>query len=63
MTKKEMELARKIIKAIQPGTKILIRKSNSVVKFIRFDDRYYSRLRKKIIGMVRIPRDDSPEEY
>ena len=54
---------RKIIKAIQPGTKILIRKSNSVVKFIRFDDRYYSRLRKKIIGMVRIPRDDSPEEY
>ena len=54
---------RKIIKAIQPGARILIRKSNSIVKFIRFDDRYYSRLRKKIIGMVRIPRDDSPEEY
>ncbi len=54
---------RKIIKAIQPGARIIIRKSNSIVKFIRFDDRYYSRLRKKIIGMVRIPRDDSPEEY
>ncbi len=54
---------RRIIKGIQPNTQILIRKSNSVVKFIRFDDNYYSRLRKKIIGMVRIPRDDSPEEF
>ncbi|MFX1277243.1 MAG: NAD(+)/NADH kinase [Promethearchaeota archaeon] len=54
---------RKIIKAIQPNTRIRIRKSDSVVRFIRFDESYYSRLRKKIIGMVKIPRDDSPEEY
>ena len=51
-----------IIKRIAPNTKIRIRKSNSKNKFIRFSRNYYSRLRKKIIGTVRIPLDDSPEE-
>ncbi len=50
------------IKKIQPNTRILIRKADSVTKFIRFDDSYYRRLRKKIIGTVRIPPSDSPEE-
>jgi len=51
-----------IIKRIAPNTKIRIRKSNSKNKFIRFSRNYYSRLRKKIIGTVRVPLDDSPEE-
>ncbi|MFX1239525.1 MAG: NAD(+)/NADH kinase [Promethearchaeota archaeon] len=53
---------RRIFKEIQPNTLIRIRKSNSTVKFIRFDDSYYRRLRKKIIGSLAIPHDDSPEE-
>jgi len=52
----------RIIKRIAPNTKIRIRKSNSKNKFIRFNRSYYSRLRKKIIGTVRVPLDDSPEE-
>ena len=53
----------RIIKRIAPNTKIRIRRSNSKNKFIRFSRSYYSRLRKKIIGTVRVPLDDSPEEY
>jgi len=52
----------RIIKRIAPNTKIRIRKSNTKNKFIRFSRSYYSRLRKKIIGTVRVPLDDSPEE-
>jgi len=52
----------RIIKRIAPNTKIRIRKSNTKNKFIRFTRSYYSRLRKKIIGTVRVPLDDSPEE-
>ena len=50
------------IKKIQPNTRILIRKATSRANFIRFNDSYYRRLRKKIIGTVRIPASDSPEE-
>ena len=54
------------IKKIQPHTKIRIRKANSHVKFIRLTDNFYEnyfrRLRKKIIGTIRTPFDDSPEE-
>lgn len=50
------------IKKIQPNTKIRIRKANSKIKFIRFNNSYYTRLRKKIIGTLRVPIDDSPEE-
>ncbi len=50
------------IKKIQPNTKVRIRKSYSKIKFIRFKKSYYTRLRKKIIGTLRVPLDDSPEE-
>jgi len=50
------------IKKIQPNSRIVVRKANSQIKFIRFDDSYYRRLRKKIIGTVRMPPSDSPEE-
>jgi NAD kinase len=50
------------IKKIAPNTKIRVRKANSKNKFIRFGKSYYTRLRKKIIGTVRVPLDDSPEE-
>jgi len=50
------------IKQIQPNTKIRIRKSDSHAKFIRFSKSYYTRLRKKIIGTLKVPIDDSPEE-
>ena len=55
----------RIIKEVQPNTKIRIRKANSHAKFIRLslNDNYYRRLRKKIIGTIRVPLDDSPEEY
>jgi len=53
----------RIIKRVAPNTQIRIRKSNTKNKFIRFGSSYYSRLRKKIIGTVRVPLDDSPEEY
>jgi len=53
-------------KKIAPNSKIRIRKANSYNKFIRvsksFSDNYYRRLRKKIIGTIRVPLDDSPEE-
>ena len=52
----------RIIKRIAPNTKIRIRKSTTTNKFIRFSRNYYSRLRRKIIGTVRVPLDDSPEE-
>ncbi|MHA2007967.1 MAG: NAD(+)/NADH kinase [Promethearchaeota archaeon] len=52
----------KIIEKIPPNTKIRIRKSTSQTKFIRFGKNYYSRLRRKIIGTLRVPIDDSPEE-
>ncbi|MFX1311281.1 MAG: NAD(+)/NADH kinase [Promethearchaeota archaeon] len=50
------------IKEITPNTKIRIRNSKYQTKFIRFNRSYYSRLRKKIIGTLRVPLDDSPEE-
>jgi NAD+ kinase len=54
------------IKKILPHTKIRIRKANSHAKFIRltenFYENYFRRLRKKIIGTIRTPFDDSPEE-
>ncbi len=54
------------IKKVMPHTRIRIRKANSHVKFIRLTDNYYEnyfrRLRKKIIGTIRTPFDDSPEE-
>lgn len=54
------------IKKIQPNTRIRIRKANSHTKFIRLTDNlyenYFRRLRKKIIGTIRTPLDDSPEE-
>jgi len=55
----------RIIKEVQPNTKIRIRKANAYAKFIRISlsDNYFRRLRKKIIGTIRVPLDDSPEEY
>ncbi|MFW9898607.1 MAG: NAD(+)/NADH kinase [Candidatus Thorarchaeota archaeon] len=54
------------IKDIQPNTIIRIRKANSEIHLIRLSknlyENYFKRLRKKIIGTVRIPLDDSPEE-
>ena len=54
------------IKKVMPYTKIRIRKANSYTKFIRLTDNlyenYFRRLRKKILGIVRTPLDDSPEE-
>lgn len=54
------------IKEIQPKTIIRIRKANSHTNFIRLSksisDNYIRRLRKKIIGNIRVPIDDSPEE-
>ncbi|MHA1642386.1 MAG: NAD(+)/NADH kinase [Promethearchaeota archaeon] len=51
---------------IQPNTIIKIRKSDSYIKFIRLSDNlinnYIKRLRKKIIGVLKVPLDDSPEE-
>jgi len=53
------------VKHIQPNTRIRIRKASSYTKFILFTNKkvnYYRRLRKKIIGTLRVPLDDSPEE-
>ncbi len=56
----------KSIRNISPKTIVKIRKANSYSKFIRFSrnlsDNYFRRLRKKIIGTIRVPLDDSPEE-
>jgi NAD+ kinase len=56
----------KSIRNVSPNTVIKIRKSNSYSNFIRFSknlsDNYIKRLRKKIIGTIRVPLDDSPEE-
>ncbi|TFG28055.1 MAG: NAD(+)/NADH kinase [Promethearchaeota archaeon] len=52
-------------KKIQPNTIIKIRKANVYSSFIRLSrnvtDSYIKRLRKKIIGTIRVPLDDSPE--
>jgi len=54
------------IKQIQPRTRIIIKKANSHAKFIRLSKNlhknYFKRLKKKIIGSLRVPIDDSPEE-
>lgn len=54
------------LKDIQPKTIIRIRKANSHTSFIRLSksisDNYIRRLRKKIIGTIKVPLDDSPEE-
>jgi NAD+ kinase len=56
----------KIVRNIQPNTKIRIKKAESKAKFIRISDdlysNYFRRLRKKIIGVLKIPPSDSPEE-
>ncbi|NVM18964.1 MAG: NAD(+)/NADH kinase [Candidatus Lokiarchaeota archaeon] len=56
----------KTIKEIQPKTIIKIRKANSHTSFIRLSkslsDNYIRRLRKKIIGTIKVPLDDGPEE-
>ncbi|MGV9171131.1 MAG: NAD(+)/NADH kinase [Promethearchaeia archaeon] len=56
-----------VIRDIPPNSRIFIRGSGKSIKFIRFKDNgprssYFTRLRKKIIGTVNIPLDDSPEE-
>ena len=56
-----------IIRDINPNSRIIIRGAKSSVKFIRFAENgpqssYFTRLRKKIIGTVNVPLDDSPEE-
>ncbi len=54
------------IREIQPNSKIRIKEAKSHTKFIRLSTslslNYYKRLRKKIIGNLRFPLDDSPEE-
>jgi NAD+ kinase len=53
------------IKKIQPNSIIRIRKANTYTKFVRLINKkvdYYRRLRRKIIGTLRVPVDDSPEE-
>jgi len=52
----------RVIKNIQPNSKIRITGANSPIQFIRFDESYFKRLRKKIIGTLKVPLDDSPEE-
>lgn len=55
-----------IIKQIQPRTRIVIKKANSHAKFIRLSKNlytnYFKRLKKKIIGTLRVPVEDAPEE-
>ncbi|TFG02751.1 MAG: NAD(+)/NADH kinase [Promethearchaeota archaeon] len=54
------------VKKVQPNSIIRIRKSNSHTEFIRLSENvhenFFKRLRKKIIGTLRVPLDDSPEE-
>lgn len=56
----------KSFRNVSPNTVIKIRKANAHSNFIRFSrslsDNYFRRLRKKIIGTIRVPLDDSPEE-
>jgi NAD+ kinase len=56
----------KSFRNVSPNTVIKIRKANAYSHFIRFSkslsDNYFRRLRKKIIGTLRVPLDDSPEE-
>ena len=56
----------KSIRNVSPNTIIKIRKADAYSYFIRFSrslsDNYFRRLRKKIIGTIRVPLDDSPEE-
>ncbi|MFX0031630.1 MAG: NAD(+)/NADH kinase [Promethearchaeota archaeon] len=53
-------------KKIQPSTVIRVRKAEAYIKFIRLSsnlsENYFKRLRKKIIGTLKVPIDDSPEE-
>jgi len=53
-------------KKIQPNTVIRVRKADAYIKFIRLSsnlsENYFKRLRKKIIGTLKVPIDDSPEE-
>ncbi|MFW9770755.1 MAG: NAD(+)/NADH kinase [Candidatus Heimdallarchaeota archaeon] len=53
-------------KKIQPHTVIRIRKAGAHIKFVRLSknlsENYFKRLRKKIIGSLKVPIDDSPEE-
>jgi NAD+ kinase len=54
------------LKEIHPRTIIRIRKANSHTSFIRLSksisDNYIRRLRKKILGTLRVPLDDAAEE-
>ncbi|TFG00969.1 MAG: NAD(+)/NADH kinase [Promethearchaeota archaeon] len=51
---------------IQPNTRIIVTKANSSFRFIRLskdlDKSYFKRLKKKIIGALKVPLQDSPEE-
>jgi len=56
----------KTLKDVQPKSIVRVRKANSHTSFIRLSksisDNYIRRLRKKIIGTIKVPLDDSPEE-
>ncbi|TXT67252.1 MAG: NAD kinase [Promethearchaeota archaeon] len=56
----------KEFKEIQPSSVIKIRKADTKFKFIRLSDdlnhNYFTRLKKKIIGYLKVPLEDSPEE-
>jgi NAD+ kinase len=51
---------------IQPNTRIIVTKADKSFKFIRLsknlDKSYFKRLKKKIIGALKVPLQDSPEE-
>jgi NAD+ kinase len=51
---------------IQPKTRIIVTKADSKFKFIRLsknlDKSYFKRLKRKIIGTLKVPLEDSPEE-
>jgi NAD+ kinase len=51
---------------IQPNTRIIVTRANSSFKFIRLsrdlDKSYFKRLKRKIIGALKVPLQDSPEE-
>ena len=51
---------------IQPKTRIIVTKADSKFKFIRLskdlDKSYFKRLKRKIIGSLKVPLEDSPEE-
>ncbi len=57
---------RRFYEKIQPKTRIIVTKANCSFKFIRLsknlDKSYFKRLKRKIIGVLKVPLQDSPEE-